>query len=89
MNIVLVHNEALPHAHKRVVLQLLEDFVEIVKLKGHLVGFAVKQIHVGIVSVCTDENDILWLHSNEFRGCRNLKPFHARISYYNNFAPQR
>lgn len=55
----------LAYTHKHVVLQLLESLVKEVQLECHLVRLAVEQVHIRVVSVGQDENNVFGLNPYE------------------------
>lgn len=55
----------LAYTHKHVVLQLLDSFVKEVQLECHLVRLVVEQVHIRVVYVGMDENNVFGLNPYE------------------------
>jgi hypothetical protein len=82
IDISLVDNQASSHSDEHIVLQLLEDLIEEVKLEGHLASLAISQYEIRIVTVGTDIDNLIRSDTYQFGTGRYSEPFHVLTGYY-------
>ena len=82
IDIPLVDNQASSHSDENIVLQLLEDLIEEVKLEGHLASLAICQYEIRIVTVSTDIDNLIRGDSYQFGAGRYSELFHVLTGYY-------
>jgi hypothetical protein len=78
IDIPLVDNQASSHPDEHIVLQLLENLIEEVKLEGHLASLAICQYEIRIVTVSTDIDNLVRGDSYQFGTGRYSEPFHVQ-----------